>query len=230
MPREGIQVLSEKENAFFFPTEEEEIDGDEKIIRHISAISEHVERRKNIVKFTKLEVPIDIDEVSLIPPNQVRQAQQAEEEIDDEEMKGEEREITCNLCGEKGHFFFNCPNKEIGVRSEEKKVTQGTDVYVPIHQRRMETGEERYISIRVANIPDGVDETVIKALFHKLVGNERDIRRLTFGKNRYDNSRADYCFIQVETKELAEKTIKAFDGYLLQYAKLSCDFARRANK
>ena len=51
------------------------------------------------------------------------------------------------------------------IQTARNMVTQGNDVYVPIHQRRMETGEERYISIRVANIPSGVDETVIKASF-----------------------------------------------------------------
>ena len=49
------------------------------------------------------------------------------------------------------------------------------------------------------------------------------------GRIRGTEQRADYCFIQVDSQEIAENAIKKLNGYLIEYAKLSCDLARRPN-
>ncbi|EKE37216.1 hypothetical protein ENUP19_0211G0011 [Entamoeba nuttalli] len=229
MPKEGLSVLTEKQLAFFFPKEEEETNGDEIIIKRIYAISENVERRKNIQKFTKLEVPSDSEDIVLVFPSQIAQAELAEQEVDEEEVKKSEEDVICSGCGEKGHFFFNCPHKDSRkVSSEPQQKVADSNIYVPIHMRRQADGDYNPdVSIRLSNIPASVDETVIKALYHKVVGNEKQILRIFFPKDYVTGERRDYCFINVATKEIAQNAISKLDGYLLEYAKLACAISKK---
>ncbi|KAL7711489.1 RNA recognition motif domain containing protein [Entamoeba marina] len=241
MPKEGLEVLTDKQRLFVFPdeeiisqTEETIIENDvekkiiTKTIKVTTSINENVERRKNIVKFTKLDVTNDEEDVVLVFPSQIAQAELAETEVDEEEVKKSTDDIVCSVCGEIGHFSFECTNRGARRANANEKKAENSTTYVAPHLREQANGDmyQRDISIRVANLPPTVDETVMKALYHKIVGDEKQILRIYFPKDRVTGLPRDFCFISLATKEIAENAISKLDGYLFEFVKLSCGMAK----
>ncbi|ELP87090.1 hypothetical protein EIN_495450 [Entamoeba invadens IP1] len=232
MPKEGIEVLTEKQKAFFFPTSEEVLNAEttEKLVKTIYAVSENVERRKKIQKFTTLDVQSDVEDIVLVFPSQIALAEMAEEEVDDEELKKIEDDVVCTICGEKGHISVLCPNRQLRKPDQPTLIRQeDSSTYVPIHMRKQADGTafERDFAIRLINVPPTVDEVVLKALLFKLLGKEGLALRIYFQLDYETNARRDCCFINFATKEIAEKAIEKLDGYLIDSAKLSCSMARK---
>lgn len=69
-------------------------------------------------------------------------------------------------------------------------------------------------TLRVTNVSEEVEEDDLRELFQKAIGGERGgrIARVYIGKDRDTGVKKGYAFVSFESRDVAEKAMKAVDG------------------